>query len=107
MKKYLANTPLILQDENGEDVRVERGATVELSDTQYAEVAAHVTLIAGQPETPSENPPTSVEVVEETAQSEQMPSENQAEKQPETETEKMETAEKPNKRGGRTKESAA
>lgn len=69
-KTYVANTPLILQDENGEDVRVERGKTVVLSDTQYAEVAAHVALIEGQPETanattsshltdetPSENPP--------------------------------------------------
>lgn len=45
MKKYLANTPLIVQDENGEDVRVERGETVTLSDAQYAEVAAHVTPI--------------------------------------------------------------
>ena len=44
MKHYLVNTPLILQDENGEDVRVERGEIIELSDTQYAEVAAHVTF---------------------------------------------------------------
>ncbi|EGK12364.1 MULTISPECIES: hypothetical protein [Kingella] len=60
--KYLANTPLILQNENGEDVRVERGETVVLSDTQYAEVAAHVTLIETtekQPETaePKDNQP--------------------------------------------------
>ncbi|XXQ68999.1 hypothetical protein ACKLNO_03840 [Neisseriaceae bacterium B1] len=65
MKHYLANTPLILQDEHGEDFRVERGEVIELSDTQYAQVAAHVTfaefhggvskeqmanLIDGQPE---------------------------------------------------------
>lgn len=70
MKHYLVNTPLILQDENGEDVRVERGEIIELPDTQYAEVAAHVTfaefhggvskeemahLIDGQPENPQEN----------------------------------------------------
>lgn len=62
MKHYLVNTPLILQDENGEDVRVERGEVIELSDTQYAEVAAHVTLLATaeqseQPETATQNPP--------------------------------------------------
>lgn len=49
-KTYLANTPLILQDENGEYIRIERGATVVLSNTQYTQVAAHVTLIA-EPET--------------------------------------------------------
>lgn len=68
MKHYLANTPLILQDEHGEDFRVERGEVIELSDTQYAQVAAHVTfaefhggvskeqianLIDGQPENPA------------------------------------------------------
>ena len=63
-KTYVANTPLILQDENGEDVRVERGKTVVLSDTQYAEVAAHVTLIDGQPETI--NATTSSHLVDET-----------------------------------------
>lgn len=78
MKKYLANTPLIVQGENGEDVRVERGETVTLSDAQYAEVAAHVTPI---------------DVDEQT--------EHLQESQTET---PAETADKP-KRGGKTKES--
>ena len=56
MKHYLVNTPLILQDENGEDVRVERGATVALSDAQYAEVAAHVTPVDMAKETENEQP---------------------------------------------------
>lgn len=63
-KTYLANTPLILQDENGEDVRVERGATVALSDAQYAEVAAHVTPVDMVEETENEqpeNPPATTE----------------------------------------------
>ena len=49
-KFYLANTPLILTDDNGTDYRVERGEVVELSDAQYEQVAAHVTP-AGTPET--------------------------------------------------------
>lgn len=113
MKHYLVNTPLILQDENGEDVRVERGEVIELSDTQYAEVAAHVTLIAGQPETPTQNSPdnsqanqaetqTQSEQVGET--SEQKQSENSQENQTET---PAETADKPTKRVSKTKESAA
>ena len=73
-KTYLANTPLILQDENGEDVRVERGETVVLSDTQYVEVAAHVTLIDGQPETT--NAMTSSHLAEEPPET---PSENPSE----------------------------
>lgn len=44
-KHYLANTPLILTDENGVDYRVERGETVALSDEQYADVAVHVSPI--------------------------------------------------------------
>lgn len=99
MKHYLVNTPLILQDENGEDVCVERGEVIELSDTQYAEVAAHVTfaefhggvseeemahLIDGQPENPQENQAET-----------QTQSENVQENQTETPTE---TADKP-KRG--------
>lgn len=60
MKRYLVNTPLILQNENGEDVRVARGEIIELSDAQYAEVAAHVTLWTTseqgkQPENSQEN----------------------------------------------------
>ena len=48
-KFYLANTPLILTDDNGTDYRVERGEVAELSDAQYEQVAAHVTP-AGAPE---------------------------------------------------------
>ena len=69
MKHYLVNTPLILQDENGEDVRVERGATVALSDAQYAEVAAHVTPVDMAKETENEqpeNPPATTESQAET-----------------------------------------
>lgn len=82
MKHYLVNTPLILQDENGEDVRVERGEVIELSDTQYAEVVAHVTfaefhggvskeemahLIDGQPEQSDEQQPENTAMPSETA----------------------------------------
>ena len=48
-KFYLANTPLILTDDNGTDYRVERGKVAELSDAQYEQVAAHVTPV-GTPE---------------------------------------------------------
>lgn len=48
-KTYLANTPLILTDADGTDYRVERGATVVLTDEQFAVVAAHVSPVA-QPE---------------------------------------------------------
>ena len=48
-KFYLANTPLILTDDNGMDYRVERGEVAELSDAQYEQVAAHVTPV-GTPE---------------------------------------------------------
>lgn len=56
-KTYLANTPLILTDADGTDYRVERGATVVLTDEQFAAVAAHVSPVAQpeaevQPETP-------------------------------------------------------
>lgn len=50
-KTYVANTPLILQDENGEDVRVERGEVVELSPEQFEQVAAHVTALDNAIET--------------------------------------------------------
>lgn len=114
MKHYLVNTPLILQDENGEDVRVERGEIIELSDTQYAEVAAHVTfaefhggvskeemahLIDGQPENPQENQAEtqmrSEQTSETSANSEQAQSENPQDNQTET---PAETTDKP-KRG--------
>ena len=45
-KTYLANTPLILTDADGTDYRVERGATVVLTDEQFAAVAAHVSPVA-------------------------------------------------------------
>ena len=61
-KTYLANTPLILTDADGTDYRVERGATVVLTDEQFAAVAAHVSLVAQPeaevpPETPAEPEP--------------------------------------------------
>ena len=61
-KTYLANTPLILTDADGTDYRVERGATVVLTDEQFAAVAAHVSPVAQSeaevpPETPAEPEP--------------------------------------------------
>ncbi|STZ75302.1 hypothetical protein [Bergeriella denitrificans] len=49
-KIYIANTPLILQDEAGKDFRVETGEAVELTDAQYEAVAVHVspTLSTGE-----------------------------------------------------------
>lgn len=48
MKHYLVNTPLILQDEQENDYRVERGEVILLSDEEYAQVAAHVTFVEFQ-----------------------------------------------------------
>ena len=61
-KTYLANTSLILTDADGMDYRVERGATVVLTDEQFAAVAAHVKPMAQPeaevpPETPAEPEP--------------------------------------------------
>lgn len=61
-KTYLANTSLILTDADGTDYRVERGATVVLTDEQFAAVAAHVSPVAQPeaevlPETPAEPEP--------------------------------------------------
>lgn len=42
MKVYVAKTPLILQDEAGEDFRVEVNEVVQLTPEQYQDVAAHV-----------------------------------------------------------------
>ena len=76
MKTYIANTPLILEDDSGREYRIEAGEAVDLTSEQYGLVAAHVSAAeisesdlaaAGyqadgetpltQPETPSENPP--------------------------------------------------
>lgn len=108
MKHYLVNNPLILQDENGEDYRVERGEVIELSDEEYAQVAAHVTfaefhggvseeemanLIDGQTEMPTQNPPensqehqteTQTQSEQTSETSEQKQSENTQEHQTET-----------------------
>jgi len=58
-KFYLANTPLILTNDEGVDYRVERGEVAELSDAQYEQVAAHVTPVGApelmQPEPQPEN----------------------------------------------------
>ncbi len=76
MKTYIAHTPLILEDADGREYRVEAGEAVGLTPEQYGLVVAHVSeaeiseadLAASgyaedgetpltQPETPSENPP--------------------------------------------------
>ncbi len=65
-KLYTANTPLILQDEAGQDYRVEAGQVLALTLEQYQDVAAHVTpvqaeegSISAEPveETPAEDTP--------------------------------------------------
>lgn len=45
-KVYIANTPLILEDGQGKEFRVETGEAVELTSAQYELVAAHVTPTA-------------------------------------------------------------
>ncbi|MFH6974126.1 hypothetical protein ACG2K1_00975 [Neisseria sp. 23W00296] len=76
MKIYIAHTPLILEDADGREYRVEAGEAVDLTPELYELVAAHVSeaeisaadlASSGyqadgetpltQPETPSENPP--------------------------------------------------
>ena len=76
MKIYIAHTPLILEDADGREYRVEAGEEVDLTPEEYGLVAAHVSeaeiseadLAASgyaedgetplaQSETPSENPP--------------------------------------------------
>ena len=49
-KVYIANTPLILENAQGNQFRVEAGEAVELTAEQYESVAAHVTptLITGE-----------------------------------------------------------
>lgn len=47
-KFYTANTPLILQDEAGQDYRVEAGKVIALTLEQYQDVAAHVTPVQGE-----------------------------------------------------------
>ena len=42
-KVYIANTPLILENAQGIQFRVEAGEAVELTAEQYESVAAHVT----------------------------------------------------------------
>lgn len=42
-KVYIANTPLILGNAQGNQFRVEAGEAVELTAEQYESVAAHVT----------------------------------------------------------------
>ena len=50
MKLYLTNTPLILENDSGEEYRVERGEVVELTPEQYELVAAHVSATAAEAE---------------------------------------------------------
>lgn len=42
VQTYIAETALILQNEHGEDFRVEPGEAVDLTPEQYQDVAAHV-----------------------------------------------------------------
>ena len=80
-KFYLANTPLILTNDEGVDYRVERGEVAELSVAQYEQVAAHVTPVGTpelmQPETQPES---------KTAADGQPENEITSEPQPENET---------------------
>lgn len=43
MKTYIANTPLILEDADGHEYRVDVGEVVDLTPEEYQLVAAHVT----------------------------------------------------------------
>ena len=43
MKTYIANTPLILEDADGREYRVDAGEVVDLMPEEYQLVAAHVT----------------------------------------------------------------
>ena len=75
-KVYIANTPLILENAQGNQFRVEAGEAVELTAEQYESVAAHVTptLTTGEEldaqqndtppseDTPSDDAGTAVEV---------------------------------------------
>ena len=69
-KVYIANTPLILENEQGDQFRVEVGEAVELTAEQYESVAAHVTptlttgeeLDAQQNGTPPSEDPSSDDV---------------------------------------------
>ena len=55
-KVYIANTPLILENAQGNQFRVEAGEAVELTAEQYESVAAHVT--PPSEDTPSEDTPS-------------------------------------------------
>lgn len=47
----IAGVALILKDAEGKDFRVPQGETVELSEAQYKEVSAYVTLVEPDAET--------------------------------------------------------
>ena len=79
-KVYIANTPLILEDAQGKQFRVELGEKVELTPEQYESVAAHVTPVA-----------TGEEL--EAQQDEQTPPEAEAEAQEQTAPEAAPAAE--------------
>lgn len=70
-KVYIANTPLILEDAQGNQFRVELGEKVELTPEQYESVAAHVTPVATGEELDAQ-------------QDDQTPSESEAEAQEQT-----------------------
>ena len=56
-KVYIANTPLILENAQGNQFRVEAGEAVELTAEQYESVAAHVTptLTTGEEQDAQQN----------------------------------------------------
>lgn len=93
-KVYIANTPLILQDGQGKEFRVETGEAVELTPAQYELVAAHVT-------------PTLTTGEElEAQQDEQTPPEAEAEAQEQTPPESGTAAESESKTQRKTKAAA-
>ena len=83
-KVYIANTPLILENTQGNQFRVEAGEAVELTAEQYESVAAHVTptlttgeeLDAQQNDTPPSEDTPSEDTPSEDTPSEDTPSDD-------------------------------
>lgn len=72
-KVYIANTPLILEDGQGRQFRVEAGEAVELTPEQYESVAAHVTPTLTTGEELDGQQDAAEETPSETAQAEAKP----------------------------------
>ena len=78
-KVYIANTPLILENAQGGQFRVEAGEAVELTAEQYESVAAHVTptLTTGEElDAQQNNTPPSEDTPSEDTPSEDTPSDD-------------------------------